>query len=108
MGEYALRTADVVNHFSSDSTATATVATGDGMNFSLGYLFKNNWEIATRFTQINPEAITGNESQQQYTLGVSRYIVGHKLKVQADVSYRTENNASDNELMYRLQIDLHF
>jgi hypothetical protein len=42
-----------------------------------------------------------------YTLGFSRYVVGHKLKVQSDISYTIEEGSDDN-LMYRLQIDLHF
>jgi hypothetical protein len=33
--------------------------------------------------------------------------VGHKLKVQTDLSYLSEDNGS-NGLMYRLQLDIHF
>lgn len=108
MGEYALRNADVVNHISSDSLSSATVGVGSGMNFTLGYMFKSNWEVTGRYTQINPQSITGNESDTQYTLGVSKYIVGHSLKVQADVSYSQEVNNPVSNLMYRLQFDIHF
>jgi phosphate-selective porin OprO/OprP len=108
MGEYAWRDADIVDHFSSDSTSIATVATGSGINLCLGYMFINNWEIAARYTQIDPSAETGDESDQQYTLGLSKYFVGHALKVQADVSYSAEDNSPGSGLLYRLQIDLHF
>lgn len=90
------------------STTTKTVRVGNGMNLQAGYLFKNNWEIAARYTQIDPETITGRKSQQQYTFGLSKYIVGHALKIQTDVSYLTTDNSPNSGLMYRLQVDIHF
>ena len=108
MGEYANRTADVINHFSADSTSSASVMAGSGMNFSIGYLFKNNWEVATRYASYTPNTLLVDNAEARYTLGVSRYIVGHALKVQADVTYKTEENTTDTKLMYRLQIDFHF
>ena len=108
MAEYAYRDADKVNLYSADSTSSATVKTGSGFNICGGYMFKSNWEVAGRYTQIMPSAELGGENYNQYTLGVSKYVVGHKLKVQGDVSYRSENNSPDGQLMYRLQIDLHF
>ncbi|MFT4673663.1 MAG: phosphate-selective porin OprO/OprP, partial [Saprospiraceae bacterium] len=51
--------------------------------------------------------ITSRDPQDQYTLGVSKYVVGHKLKVQADVSYSTKNGDQDN-IMVRTGFDLHF
>lgn len=108
MGEYALRDADRIKQYSSDSTSSATVYVGNGLNVQTGYLFKNNWELSGRYTQINPGVETGLEAFQQYTFGISKFIVGHALKVQADVSYLTRDNSSNNTLLYRLQIDLHF
>ena len=62
--------------------------------------------MAVRYTAINPdEAVSNNETE--YTLGLSRYIVGHKLKVQSDVSYRDVVNR-DDKFSWRVQIDLHF
>ena len=43
----------------------------------------------------------------QYTLGVSKYIIGHKLKIQSDISYLTLADIS-NDVMFRLQLDVHF
>lgn len=108
MGEYAYRDANKVNHFGADSISSATVYVGDGVNLQAGYLFKNNWEIAGRYTQINPRIESGINQVQQYTLGLSRYIVGHALKVQTDVSYKATEGSDVGEIMYRLQIDLHF
>jgi hypothetical protein len=111
MGEYALRDADAIEPSAladNGDTLTGLVKVGSGLNICAGYLFKKNWEVALRYTQITPEAITGSSAHQQYGLGISRYIVGHALKVQADVNYLTTEGSSDSGLMYRLQIDIHF
>ncbi len=108
MVEYAWRDADKVNHeiINDDlSVTTASVSVGSGVNVQAGYNFKKNWEIAGRFTQIAP---TGKSQYEQYTLGLSKYVVGHKLKVQSDLSYRKTNNSPDSGLLYRLQFELHF
>jgi len=81
--------------------------TGSAINLQMGYLMKNNWEIAGRFTQVTPESITMNNNINQYTLGFSRYVVGHNLKVQGDVSYTQEANKAD-VVMFRLQTEFNF
>ena len=109
MGEFADRTASDPIAKNSDGTLTGDVVkVGQSYNLQTGYLFKNNYEIATRFTQVKlDKEITGKNLKKQFTLGVSKYIVGHKLKIQSDVSYLGVENASD-EIMWRLQMDLHF
>ena len=81
--------------------------TGSSINLQMGYLMKSNWEIAGRYTQVTPETITLNNNITQYTLGFSRYIVGHNLKVQGDISYTQEEN-KDDILMFRLQTEFNF
>jgi len=110
MAEYADRSSDqeLQEVVAFGDTTTVAYYTGNGMNVQLGYVMKNNWEVAGRYTQINPNATTGKDSHTQYTFGVSKYVVGHKLKVQSDVSYLTTEGSSDSGLMYRLQFDLHF
>ncbi|NNE78014.1 MAG: porin [Pricia sp.] len=109
MGEYAHRSAQDPIAKNSDGSETGDVVQiGDGINLQGGYLFQNNWEISGRFTNVKLDSnITGRNPQQQYTLGLSKYIVGHKLKVQTDMSYLAIDGGT-NELMYRLQIDVHF
>ncbi len=109
MWEYADRDADDPIAKNSDGTATgAIVQVGNGLNLQSGYLLKSNWEVSGRYTNIKlDENITGVSPQTQYTLGLSKYIVGHKLKVQTDLSYLSNDGGSD-ELMYRLQLDVHF
>ncbi len=78
--------------------------TGSGFNWAVGYLFKNKVEFAARFTNVTPQKITLRERENQYTLGVSKYFVGHALKIQSDITYIDEAN-SDAELMYRFQVE---
>ncbi|OUR94738.1 porin [Flavobacteriales bacterium 34_180_T64] len=109
MAEYADRDADDPFAKNSDDSLTGDVVqVGSGFNFMTGYLCKNDWEVTGRFTTIELDKnITGKTAQNQYTLGVSKYIVGHSLKVQTDISH-LEVNGGNNELMWRLQFDIHF
>jgi hypothetical protein len=109
MAEYADR--DAKDPFAKNSDGTLTgdeVQVGKGLNIQSGYLLKNDWEISGRYTNIKlDKTITGKDPENQYTFGVSKYIVGHSLKVQSDISYLNIDN-SNNQLMYRLQFDIHF
>ncbi len=106
MGEYANRDVSEAIAVNTDGTPTGdSVSKGSSTNLQAGYLCKSNWEVAGRFTTVK---YYGNDfSTDQYTLGASKFIVGHKLKVQTDLSYEiTDGNASG--LQYRLQFDIHF
>lgn len=109
MAEYADRDAkDPFAKNSDDSLTGDEVQVGKGLNLQTGVLCKNDWEISGRYTNIKlDQNITGKNPETQYTLGVSKYIVGHSLKVQTDVSHLEIKNGS-NELMWRLQFDIHF
>ncbi len=110
MGEYANRDAkDAIAKNSDGTTETGNIVqVGNGLNLQAGYLFNTDWEVSGRYTAIKlNEGITGENPENQYTLGLSKYIVGHKLKVQTDLSYLSVTNGT-NRLMYRLQLDVHF
>ena len=109
MAEYANREAKDPIAKNSDGSPTGTVVqVGKGLNLQAGYLLKNNWEISGRFTNIELDnTITNANPESQYTLGLSKYIVGHKLKVQTDISHLDVTN-SNNEFLFRLQVDIHF
>ena len=109
MGEYAKRTADTVIATEADGiTPTGDIVlTGNALNLQAGYLFKNNYEIAGRFTTLDYETITETLPSKQYTLGFNRFLVGHKLKVQSDLSYTTLDGQKDN-ITFRLGFDIHF
>lgn len=108
MAEYADKRADQTLATNSDGSLTGDAVTaGTGLVVQTGYLFENNVEIATRYTTINLVDELNSETTNQYTLGGSRYFEGHKLKIQADISYTSQKGSNDN-LMYRMQFDLHF
>jgi hypothetical protein len=107
MGEYVNKTVSGGDNNVYDATTNAIVGTyyiGEAANIQTSYLFKSNWQPIVRFTHLSP---TSSNQENEYTLGVSKYIVGHKLKVQSDISYR-EVGGKDDKLFYRLQFDLHF
>jgi phosphate-selective porin OprO/OprP len=84
-----------------------TFYTGEAVNAQIGYLFKWNVELAYRYTALFPEKETLNTDVVQHTVAVSRYIVGHHLKIQSDVSLKQEIQ-QDDEYQFRLQVELSF
>ncbi len=108
MGEYAKRSAKDAIAKNLDGTPTGDIVlTGNAINLQTGYMFESNYEIVGRYTTLDFESETGKLPQEQYTLGVSKYVVGHKLKVQSDISYSTEDGKEDN-IMFRFGFDIHF
>ncbi|MDG1040295.1 MAG: porin [Polaribacter sp.] len=108
MGEYALRdAADPLAKNSDNSLTGDKVQTGNSLNLMSGYLFKNNVELTGRYTNVNYDKFLLKGAENQYTIGLSKYIAGHKLKVQSDISY-LDVVSGKNQLMYRFQVDIHF
>ncbi len=83
-----------------------TFYTGTGLNMQAGYMFPSNYEIAVRYTDINPDEGVSRQ-EDHYTLGFSKFIVGHKLKLQSDFSL-IQLEDRDDEFMFRFQMDVHF
>lgn len=82
-------------------------ATGSGITGQLGYLFKNNYEISSRYTQVELfSSPTASSITDEYTLGFSKYFVGHMLKWQADVSYISNEGSADGEYRFRVQLEM--
>lgn len=95
-----------------DYTETIFFQAGEGLNIQAGYLFNNNVELAGRFSAYKPfNNMEGYAGQNQFTLGLSKYVVGHSLKVQTDLTFaETETSGSvySNDLIFRLQVELAF
>jgi hypothetical protein len=98
MGEYADRTA-----------GSNLVRVGDGLNLATGYLFKSNWELASRYTNVSVAWFDGAadkvEERNEYTVGVSRYVAGHNLKIQSDLSY-IDIVGKGSRIGFRLQVEI--
>lgn len=109
LSEFAKREAENPKAVNEEGVATGDVVnTGDSFNFQAGYLFINNYEVVSRFTQVDEDDSNSLfRDEKQYTLGLSKYFVGHKLKIQTDLSYTDNPKALRKGFMYRLQVDLH-
>ncbi len=109
MAEYANRDADEPLGRVQGETDNAeyVVLEGNGVNVQASYLFKNNYEVAARYSRNNYKEITGVLDPEQYTLGFSKYIVGHKLKIQSDVVYSRLDDINDG-IIWRAGFDFHF
>ncbi|MEJ6662350.1 MAG: porin, partial [Bacteroidia bacterium] len=76
---------------------------GSGYVGQVGYLFNNNIEVSGRYTSVD---IANTSNVTEYTLGLSKYIVGHKLKVQSDIAYIDSESATVADYRIRFQIEL--
>jgi phosphate-selective porin OprO and OprP len=79
-----------------DATRTRFIFVGEGYLTQLSYLFKNNFEIAGRYSTTIPGKVLYdnvafpnlNETQlKQVEVGVTKYLVGHRLKIQGNAIY---------------------
>lgn len=81
---------------------------GNAFVTQVGYLFKSNWEIAGRFTTVRKADLSALTSVNEYTLGVSKYIVGHSLKLQSDLSRTNSPNSALASYRFRMQMEMQF
>ncbi|MGJ8551086.1 porin [Winogradskyella wichelsiae] len=109
---YMQRTADNPVTFNPDDVLDSEyVFTGSGFDTQLSYIFKSNYEVIGRFSHQEPhkdiEALTPQTNQ--YSLGVTKYIWEHALKLQAEVT-NTELNYLDssttNNWYLRFQVEI--
>lgn len=108
MAEYAKRVSDDPIAVNPDGSATGTVVwDGSAVNAQIGYLFKNNVELVGRYTSVDYAEVTSKADEKQYTIGISKYIVGHKLKVQSDLVKTFVGGENDN-IQFRSGFELHF
>jgi phosphate-selective porin OprO and OprP len=69
------------------------ILTGRGQNYQLSYLFKNNMELAGRYSRVTPrqEVSSMENTEEAYMAGVTKYLRGHRLKLQGNVAYHSLN-----------------
>lgn len=105
--EYTNRIAnDPISVSEDDPSKIRAVYVGYGGNTQLSYNFKNNFEIAARYAFIHPtKTIYDNavysslneKRQEQYVLGVSKYLYGHRLKIQGNILYNVSKDLKNIE-----------
>lgn len=95
-----------------NNEASPCIYKGNGVNVQSSYLFPSNWEIALRNSTLLPakevQPIVGYKKHNQTTLAVTKYLIGHSLKIQADASYNTKQASVEpyNRWQLRFQVEL--
>jgi phosphate-selective porin OprO and OprP len=95
---------------SADPTKARIIYDGKGFLSQASYLFKNNYEIAARYSKIIPSSDiyqnTGFDDVvskdnlgheiQQIEAGVTKYLNGHRVKIQGNIVYNTKKDLLSN------------
>ncbi|UQD55315.1 OprO/OprP family phosphate-selective porin [Flavobacterium sp. K5-23] len=94
-----------------DISKRQAVFVGHGVDAQLSYLFPSNFQVIGRFStqKVDDEIQTISPDVDEYTIGLSKYIFGHKLKVQTEFSYDNVKNYSgnvDNNWFVRFQVEI--
>ena len=81
--------------FASDPDLSVFV--GKGLNVQASYMLPKHWSVALRnatlFADEEIRPVVGYKNYNQTTFGLTKYIVGHNFKVQADASYNQMREA---------------
>jgi phosphate-selective porin OprO and OprP len=90
--EYLRRDTD--NPITKSGTNSVYVITGDGVNTQISYCFPSRIELAARHTLVSPHNdLYGKMNQQeQFGLGLTKYLMKHKFKIQGNVFYNRERD----------------
>jgi phosphate-selective porin OprO/OprP len=94
--EYLDRTSDVGPISTNSTGSKRALLLGKGYNAQLSYCTKSQWEIAGRYTFLQPNNLVYSyyNSIEQYGGGVTKYLVKHKVKAQFNIFYNKEKNLS--------------
>lgn len=102
---------DLIAYNPTDLTEFNYVYGGYGMDYQLSYVFPSNYEIIGRYStqKIDKEIKTFTPSTNQYSLGLTKYIWEHSLKLQTEFTYSTLDYFSSqnkNNWYARFQIEI--
>lgn len=94
-----------------DNTEQRFVLAGSGFDAQLSYLFLNNLEVAGRYSYSTPKNQIQNFllESEQLSLGVTKYIWEHALKLQGEVTYEYGTiglNPVQNSWYFRFQVEI--
>lgn len=107
-GEYSRRlTEDPITR---DGANVRAALAGTGLNIQAGYMFAENWEAALRYSSVEPiaEIKPFVPGQTQYTLCLTRFINGHRVKAQTDLTYNILRASAAEQATWilRFQVEL--
>ncbi|MCC5938539.1 MAG: porin [Lunatimonas sp.] len=109
-GEFAYRSAE--SPITSENGILRNVYTGNGYNLQSSYIFPSNVELAARFAGVSPgrdiQSVEGSANEAAAV--VTKYFRFHRIKAQAEVTYRDLNgyryrNDLPAGMIYRFQIE---
>lgn len=94
-----------------NNNETQFVFVGNGFDTQLSYIFDNNYEVISRFSHQKPFQSIENLTPQnnQYTLGITKYIWEHALKIQAELTKTNLNhfnNTKQENWYLRFQVEI--
>jgi phosphate-selective porin OprO/OprP len=114
MAEYLTRSTDDPLTFNEEGDIRFVYA-GHSMFIKGSYVFPKNWGLASSITWVSPSSEIAEYTDQidEYAMGISKYIRGHKVKVQADIAYEDRHNKYFDQLLndnwqVRFQMELGF
>ncbi len=112
MAEYLTRTTEDPVTINDDGNIRYVWA-GNGSFIKGSYVFKSNWAVASSITWVNPikEIAVFTSDLTEYAIGVTKYIKGHKFKVQSDIAYEDRPKISEEQLIFdnwqiRFQVEI--
>lgn len=87
------------------------VYVGVGQNYQGSYVFKNNVEVVGRYSLVSPESSihVQEKIKDQFTLGLNKYLKGHRVKLQSDVTLERSHSAGSSTVgqawIFRFQVE---
>lgn len=94
-----------------DATDFNYVYVGNGFDYQLSYLFKNDYEVIGRYSlqHVNEDIHQFAPHVKQYSLGLTKYIWEHTFKLQTEVTFENSNyfgNRNVNDWYLRFQVEI--
>ncbi len=94
MGEYFRKVVDYSVYYVPSDLLFKTIPAGTGFNSQLSYCFRNMYEPAIRIAGIIPDdnSRVYRPSQKEIWTGVTKYLNGHRIKIQGNIIYNWYDN----------------
>lgn len=112
MSAYMQRDAkDLVTYNPDDFSQFNYVYAGNGMDYQLSYIFKNDFEVIGRYSNqfVDKEIKIFTPDLKQYSVGVTKYIREHAFKLQTELTFDEKKYFSGdvkNNWYLRVQLEI--
>jgi len=95
-----------------DNSDISFVYVGYGMDYQLSYLFRNNFEVLARYSEqkVHKDIKNLTPNQNQYSIGVNKYMWEHAFKLQAELTFDeftyADKSSKNKQWYFRFQIEI--